>query len=94
MNLTARQLACLRLAADGLTYASIGRQLGFTAHAVKANLSAAAHQLDATSTIHAVGIAYRTGLLDVDVDREQVALVRLAQSMGRRIALVPVGESA
>jgi len=44
---------------------------------------------------HAVGIAYRTGLLGVEpVDDGQVAIVRKAARMGCWIALVPGRGSA
>ncbi len=91
MTLTPRQLDCLRLAADGHTYAEIGRQMYLSHYAVRTNLSRAASQLGATNTTHAVSIAYRRGLLGDTEDRQQVAIVRLAESMGCWIALVPRG---
>lgn len=90
MSLTPRQLACLRAATDGLTRDATARALGIDTRTVNTAIHEAAEQLGAHDLVHAVGIAYRTGLLEVTpVDDDQVAIVRLAERMGYWIALVP-----
>lgn len=90
MSLTERQLACLRHAADGHTQEAIARRLHVTARTIKRDMHDALQQLGARDITHAVGIAYRSGLLEVQpVADELVAVVRLAERMGYWIALVP-----
>lgn len=90
MNLTQRQLACLRHAADGHTQDAIARRLDVNVRTIKRDMHDALDQLGARDITHAVGIAYRSGLLEVQpVDEELVAVVRLAERMGYWIALVP-----
>lgn len=91
VDLTKRQLACLRLAADGLRQDDIAAQLHISVRVVRADIGSAIHQMHARNAMHAVGIAYRTGLLAAD--NQQVALVQEAERMGYRIALVPVEQS-
>ena len=90
MSLTPRQLACLRHAADGHTRDTTARALNIDTRTVNRAIHDAIQQLSAHNLVHAVGIAYRTGLLQVTpVNDRQVALVRLAERMGCWIALVP-----
>jgi len=93
MILSERELACLKLAADGLTYAEIGQQLHISRRGVKTHISHAIEKLEARNTTHAVAIAHHEGLLGEPDQRAQVGIVRLAEQMGCWIALVP-GRSA
>lgn len=90
MSLTARQLACLRAAANGHTRDATARALGIDTRTVNRAIRQAVEQLGANDLVHAVGIAYHTGLLQVTpVDDQQVAIVRLAERMGCWITFVP-----
>lgn len=89
MSLTPRQLACLRAAANGHTRDATARTLGIDVRTVQYANRETVERLGANDLAHAVGIAYRTGLLGDPVDRDQVAIVRLAERMGCWIALVP-----
>lgn len=62
-KLTARQLQCLRLAADGLTMPKIGARLFVTDWTVKNDLIAVRDTLRARNTAHAIAIAMRNGLI-------------------------------
>lgn len=93
MSLTDRQLACLRHAADGKSVEDIAAALHIGLSAAKKELRTTRAKLEARTTPHAVAIAYSTGILGDPTTRQQVALVRLAESMGCWIALVP-GRSA
>jgi len=82
MNLSPRQLDCLRLAADGHTYAEIGQQLNISRGTVRDHLGQAIEKLKARNTIQAVAIAYRSGLLDehspeVDCGRDRFRIYAL-----------------
>jgi DNA-binding CsgD family transcriptional regulator len=62
-RLTARQIHCLDLAAQGLTMTKIGARLYVTEWTVKNDLIAVRTALKARNTAHAVAIAMRNGLL-------------------------------
>jgi DNA-binding NarL/FixJ family response regulator len=62
-SLTERQLAIIRLVAEGLTTRDIGNALGISEHRVKQHISAILEQLRANDRAHAVAIAIRQGLL-------------------------------
>lgn len=63
MPITNPNVAMLRLAAEGLTGADIGKALGYSEDNVKSHLLAWRDHLGAKNTIHAVTIAYSRGLL-------------------------------
>jgi DNA-binding CsgD family transcriptional regulator len=63
-QLQPRQLACLRLAAEGLGYVEIGQQLHIARSTVKTQLKRCMVILDARNTTQAVHIAHQRGLLD------------------------------
>lgn len=91
-GLTPRQLACLRLIADGHTYTEIGRKLDVAERTVKFHLTDARTALRARNTIHAVAIGYQRGHLACG-PVEDLALLRKAREMGYRIALVPLEDA-
>ena len=61
-----RQLACLRLAAEGRSYIEIGQQLHIARSTVKTQLKRVMFILGARNTTHAVHIAHQRGLLRDD----------------------------
>lgn len=63
---TAREMACLRMAAEGLTVAVIGRELGIAGRTVEFHLRNVVGKLGATSKVNAVAIAASRGLLRCD----------------------------
>jgi DNA-binding CsgD family transcriptional regulator len=65
--LTDRQLTCLQLAADGLTYGEIGAKLGVSHSVVRDDLIKLRAYLGADNTQEAIAVAYRTGLLPMEV---------------------------
>jgi DNA-binding CsgD family transcriptional regulator len=67
--LTERQLTCLQLAADGLTYGEIGAKLGVSHSVVRDDLIGVRAYLGADNTQEAIAVAYRTGLLPMEVTR-------------------------
>lgn len=62
--LTDRQLAALRLKANGLTYTEIAAQLDISGPVAAQEILAAGDALGARNTTHAVAIAFRTGLFN------------------------------
>lgn len=64
--LTAREMQCIRLVAEGMTAVSIGRELGIVVRTVEFHLGNAMEKLGATSRINAVAIAVSRGLLRCD----------------------------
>jgi DNA-binding CsgD family transcriptional regulator len=92
-GLSPRQLQVLRLIADGRSVQGIADTLHVghaTASKVKGQVFAA---LGAVNGAQAVHLAHRRGILTDPADAEAVALVRQAQAMGYRLALVPLEES-
>lgn len=70
--LTTGELDVLRLAANGGTTATIGRDLNLSPHAVNSRLKAAYTKLDVHDRAHAVALVLRLGMLhlaDVDAAR-------------------------
>lgn len=63
-GLTGRELAVLRLLADGLTAESIGRRLGVSRHTVRKHLEHVYRKLGVTDRLVAVREARARGLLD------------------------------
>jgi DNA-binding CsgD family transcriptional regulator len=61
--LTARQLECLQLAAEGCASAEIGRRLGVSARTVDDHLAIACQHLGVRTRIQAVAIAITIGLI-------------------------------
>nr|WP_254062692.1 helix-turn-helix transcriptional regulator [Caulobacter sp. S45] len=61
--LTARQLECLQLAAEGHASAEIGRRLGLSARTIDDHLAVACRRLGVRSRIQAVAIALTVGLI-------------------------------
>jgi DNA-binding CsgD family transcriptional regulator len=75
-KLTARQLAALRLAANGHTNASSARVLGNSAAAVSNLLFQAYQRLGVRDRAHAVAVALRLGLIGLD----EIALPSLLEA--------------
>jgi len=63
-GLTDRELAVLRLVADGLTNARIADALDVAESTVKTHVARILQKLDATDRAHAVALAFRRGLID------------------------------
>lgn len=63
-RLTERELACLRLAAEGGTAAEISRLTGVGERTVNFHMANAISKLGAANKTHAVALAMRLGLLD------------------------------
>ncbi len=65
MNLTVRELECLGFIAEGFSNKAIGRELWLSEFTVKTHVGRLFRKLGARDRAHAVGIAYRTGLLEL-----------------------------
>lgn len=65
-RLSPGQLAALRLAANGMTSRQIAVRLRTTERGIHLRLTAATNSLGANSRTHAVAVALRLGLLDLD----------------------------
>ncbi|MDG9703744.1 response regulator transcription factor [Streptomyces sp. DH37] len=79
---TARQMAVLRLVANGYENEQIAHLLGISLHSARSSVSRAYRRLGATSRAHAVAIAMARGLIDpADID-----LPPLGHKPGRRPA--------
>lgn len=63
---TRREIAVLRLAANGHTNRQIGRHLGLAEEAVKSRMQSALRKLRVHDRAQAVAVAIRLGLLDLD----------------------------
>ena len=63
--LSAREIQILRLAAQGLSNAEIGRRCSISERTVKFHVGSILQKLDAADRAHAVAIALRRGVLDV-----------------------------
>jgi DNA-binding CsgD family transcriptional regulator len=102
ITLPNRHLECLRLVADGLSYAEVGRELHLSEATVKSYLNHARKRLRAKNTPHAVAIGYRTGLLTgAGAEAEAAAVTgvlgHVADAFGYDIALLrrrPIGWAA
>lgn len=93
-QLQPRPREALTLAADGLTVDEIATTMLISEHTAKYYLGEARGALDALNTTHAVALAYQRGILLAEpADADAVALVRLAERMGYRIALVPLEDA-
>jgi DNA-binding NarL/FixJ family response regulator len=71
-RLTRRELAVLRLAADGNSNAMIGRALAIRETTVKSHVSAALAKLCANDRTHAVVLALRHGLIPLSAAPAQM----------------------
>lgn len=91
-SLTERQLKCVQLAADGYTMERTARHLGTSLRTVTTDIQRARTKLGAANITHAVAIAYRTGLFDLGISREQLEVLHLAERLGCQLALVPRAE--
>ncbi|MFP8960011.1 LuxR C-terminal-related transcriptional regulator [Streptomyces nanhaiensis] len=97
-HLSPGQLAALRLAANGMTSREIARILGTTEQGIHLRLKTASKSLGAASRTHAVALALKRGLLDLDDvtdPRRPAGLVpevsiRRRFHHGRRIRTVPL----
>lgn len=61
--LTAREVQVLKLVADGLTNAEIGRNLRVGEETIKSNVQTILRALGARNRWHAVGCGFRLGVL-------------------------------
>ena len=68
-HLSPGQLEALRLVANGLTSLEAGRVLGVSEQAVHLRLKSAARTLGARNRVHAVVVAARLGLIDLNDSR-------------------------
>jgi DNA-binding CsgD family transcriptional regulator len=85
MTLTAQQVTCLRLAAEGHTGPEIAKKIHMSESTVKDHLSAARGALGARTTTQAVAIAVASGLIPCQPSTElsaRVALVQVAHALG------------
>ena len=62
--MSARELQCLRLTAQGKTSDEIAAALGLSIHTANQYLTATTHKLNAVNRMHAVAKALRLGLID------------------------------
>ena len=62
--LTRRQKECLCMTADGMTAQAIALKIGISMRMVRWHLKGAREKLDAVSTVQAVHLADKAGLLD------------------------------
>ncbi len=92
-DLSPRQLRVLRMTADGYTRERIAEEIYASVATVRNIREQIFTKLGADTAAHAVHIAHQYGILTDPADAEAVALVRLAQAMGYRLALVPLEES-
>lgn len=65
-TLTKRQIDVLRLAANGMTNAQIGHELGIGDESVKTHLAAAFRKLDVGNRIQAINAARAAGYFNED----------------------------
>jgi DNA-binding CsgD family transcriptional regulator len=65
-ELTRMEVACLRLAANGLRPLEIGSELNVTDKEIEDFLSSAERKLGARNRLHAIGIAVSQGLIGID----------------------------
>jgi len=93
-DLTARQAAVLRLLADGLTGPQIAAELNISTAYLRDINTGLYQRYGAANAAQAVHQAWRHGHLAHDpADAQAVALVRQAQAMGYRLALIPLEDS-
>lgn len=64
--LSPRQIQVLQAIVDGYTIGQVGAQLGVTTKTVRNHLAAAYTRLDTDNLTHAVLLALRTGVLDLN----------------------------
>ncbi len=62
--MSAREIQCLRLTAEGKTSEEIARRLGLSVHTANQYLSSTSQKLNAVNRMHAVAKALRLGLID------------------------------
>lgn len=63
VELTAKELETLRLAAEGLEHAEIAKRLGLRDPTVHSRLRSCRQKLETVNTVQAVAEAFRRGLL-------------------------------
>lgn len=64
-SLSAREIQILRLAAQGLTNAQIGKQTNISERTVKFHINSVLQKLEANDRTHAVALALRRGILEL-----------------------------
>jgi DNA-binding CsgD family transcriptional regulator len=92
MSFPNQQLACLRLAAQGLQTRQIARRLNMHESTVRFRLANTRARLGARNTTHAVALALAAGLIALDPGQElpvDLALGRIADALGYDLALIP-----
>ena len=62
-NLSPKEIAILKSAADGLIYMQIANKCGICRNTVKNHCSRIREKLGADNTVHAVAIALRRGII-------------------------------
>jgi len=67
MKLSPRQTEVLAMKAQGLTNKEVGALLFMAEKTVKTHLQGARYALDANDTLHAVVLAHRAGIINLDV---------------------------
>ena len=63
-NLTPKEIAILKSAADGLSYVQIANRCGVCRNTIKNHCSRIREKLGADNTTHAVAIALRRGIIE------------------------------
>lgn len=66
VELTQMEIACLRLAADGVRSAAIARQFDSPAEDIQLHLESARDKLGARNMLHAIGLAVSQGLIGIE----------------------------
>ena len=78
LELQPKEKAAFELAAHGLKTETIAEALGVSAETAKSNLKRARDRLSARNTAHAVALAIRDGVIDIDDDAEEITPRRAA----------------
>jgi DNA-binding NarL/FixJ family response regulator len=89
-RLTDREMAILRLVAEGLTKREIGRELYLSENTVKTYLRHTMRKVGARSSAHLVHLAHALGVLDIGSGRTST-MARITRQRTRVVHLVAEG---